>query len=464
MSDDRLPPHDLEAEKATLGCVLLNWQDSMPVCIELIGSKHDIFYDLKHKEIYRVMVEMYDAQEAIDLVTLSSWLSFQTLLDTVGGLAFLETLPDAAPSAANLTYYLGILDDKYKARRLIRICAEQASGAFDNAAQPDALISKAATDILALAEDSIPKHDEATIQQLVPEALTQIETWHTAQGVCNGIATGFDDLDAMTTGLHGGEMIVIAGRPGIGKSSLAMNIVDHAAVELGFPVGVFSLEMTKLSLVTRMICSRSRLNARRVQAGILNANDFPKIVAAAGRLNSSHVYINDQSSMSIMGLRSRARRMSQQYGIKLLVIDYLQLMTAERSRNDNREQEVSFISRGIKGIAKELDIPVIALSQLNRTLEKDKDRRPRLSDLRESGAIENDADFVGILWKPRQDNEESDDGEAVPVNLEVCKQRNGPTGTVKFTFLRELTRFETAAYTSAPAEQEEPEQQQQFPT
>jgi replicative DNA helicase len=294
-----------------------------------------------------------------------------------------------------------------------------------------------------LAQDSEAKDEESTVQELIPIAIDQIETWHSAQGVISGVSTGFTDLDKMTTGFHEGEMIVIAGRPSLGKTSLAMNIAEHVAVDQGFPVGVFSLEMTKLSLMVRMICSRARVNVRNIQQGFLSHYDFPKLTIAAGRLNHANIYINDQSGLSILGLRTRARRMHQQHGIRLLVIDYLQLMSAERSKNDSREQEVSFISKGVKGIAKELGIPVIAISQLNRGIEKDKERRPRMSDLRESGSLEQDADFVGILWKPARDSDE-EDRDAVAVNLEICKQRNGPTGTVPLTFLRQFTRFESA--------------------
>lgn len=442
---DRLPPHDEEAERAVLGCVMLDGAKVMPDCIQSIGPALEIFYSEGHRALYRCMVEMYDAQEPIDLVTLRNWLEFQSLLDQVGGLNYLAGLADTVPSASNLAYYLEILHEKYKARRLIYLCTEKVSSAYDNTDTPDELISRAATEILGLAEDSTPKTEEATMHSLIPEALSQIEAWHLSQGAITGIATGFVDLDKMTTGFHPGEMVVIAGRPGLGKTSLAMNIADHAAVERGIAVGVFSLEMTKASLVVRMICARARVNARRIQSGYLSDSDFPKLTAAAGRLNASKIVINDQAGLSILGLRTRARRMVQQHGIGLLVIDYLQLMSAERSKNDSREQEVSFISKGVKSLAKELGIPIIALSQLNRGIEKDKERRPRMSDLRESGSLEQDADFVGILWKPSARDTDEEDRDCIPVNLEVCKQRNGPTGTVPLTFMRTYTRFESAA-------------------
>ncbi len=421
---------------------MLDPQTVMPICIERIGSKTDFFYDMRHQEIYRCMVEMYDAQEAIDIVTLRTWMEFQSILDACGGLSYLASMSDSVPSAANITFYLDILKDKVGARRLIRLCTDQVAKVYENDGTSEDLIGQAATGILGLAEDNAPKDEESTVEELIPIAIDQIETWHTAQGVLSGVATGFADLDKMTTGFHPGEMIVIAGRPSLGKTSISMNIAEHAAVEQGLPVGIFSLEMTKISIVVRMVCSRARVNVRNIQQGFLSHNDFPKLTGAAGRLHSARIYINDQSGLSILGLRTRARRMHQQHGIKLLVIDYLQLMTAERGKNDSREQEVSFISKGVKGLAKELGIPVIAISQLNRGIEKDKERRPRMSDLRESGSLEQDADFVGILWKPSRETDE-DSGDAIPVNLEVCKQRNGPTGTVPLTFLRQFTRFES---------------------
>ena len=257
----------------------------------------------------------------------------------------------------------------------------------------------------------------------------------------------------MTSGLHGGEMIVIAARPSMGKTSLAMNIAEHVAIEQRLPVGVFSLEMTAESLVLRMLCSRSRVNLRNVREGFLAERDFPKLTGAAGKLANAPLFIDDSSALSILQLRAKARRMSQQYGIKLFVIDYLQLLHSTARRAENRQQEIADISSGIKSLAKELNVPVIVLSQLNRELEREKSRKPRLSDLRESGAIEQDADVVGLLYKPSSGDEDEDGGsaaeqDAVPVNLLIAKQRNGPTGDVNLTFLKSYTRFESAAKVS----------------
>jgi replicative DNA helicase len=265
------------------------------------------------------------------------------------------------------------------------------------------------------------------------------------------LATGFADFDKMTSGFHPGEMIVIAARPSMGKTSLAMNIAEHVCIDQRLPVGVFSLEMTAESLVLRMLCSRSRVNLRNVRDGFLAERDFPKLTGAAGKMAAAPLFIDDTSGLSILQMRAKARRMHQQHGIKLLVIDYLQLLhsTARRAQ-ENRQQEIADISNGIKALAKELSIPVIVLAQLNRELEKDKNRKPRLSDLRESGSIEQDADLVGLLYKPSVEEDEGGvgDQDSRPVNLLIAKQRNGPTGDVNLTFLNSITRFESAAKVS----------------
>src|SRR5439155_6076265 len=298
-----------------------------------------------------------------------------------------------------------------------------------------------------------------TIKELVHKAINRIEDFHQRQGMLTGLGTGLVDLDKMTSGLHEGEMIVIAARPSMGKTSLAMNLAEHAAVELRLPVGVFSLEMTADSLVLRMLCSRARVNLRNIRHGFFETQDFPKLTSAAGKLANAPLFIDDSSSLSILQLRAKARRMAQQYGIKLFVIDYLQLLHSTARRAENRQQEIADISNGIKALAKELKVPVIVLSQLNREMEKDKNRRPRMSDLRESGAIEQDADLVGLLFKPNANDDDENnanaDADATPVTLFIAKQRNGPTGDVHLTFLKPYTRFESAAKISGddvPAE------------
>jgi len=290
----------------------------------------------------------------------------------------------------------------------------------------------------------------------VHKAINTIEDYHQRQGMLTGIGTGFEDFDKMTSGLHAGEMIVIAARPSMGKTSLAMNIAEHVAVEEKLPVGIFSLEMTAESLVLRMLCSRARVNLKDIRGGFMAERDFPKLTGAAGKLTSAPLFIDDTSALSILQLRAKARRMWQQYGIKLFVIDYLQQMHSNSRKVDNRQQEIADISNGVKALAKELSVPVIVLSQLNRDFERDKMRKPNLADLRESGAIEQDADVVGLLYKadPDDPNKRKDDLESeetgmtpdvLPVNLLIAKQRNGPTGEVHLTFLLSITRFESSA-------------------
>ncbi|PYM11754.1 MAG: replicative DNA helicase, partial [Verrucomicrobia bacterium] len=371
-------------------------------------------------------------------------------LEAVGGLAYLSSLPDAVPSAANLTYYTDIVREKHLLRRMIQTCTGVVGRVYEHEGEVDALLDEVERDVLRISEERV-ETSTRTIKDLVKHAISTIEEFHQRQGMLTGISTGFADLDKMTSGFHGGEMIVIAARPSMGKTSLAMNIAEHVAVDERLPVGVFSLEMTAESLVLRILCSRSRVNLRNIRDGFLAERDFPKLTGSAGKLAGAPLFIDDTPALSILQLRAKARRMVQQYGIKLFVIDYLQLLHSTSRRAENRQQEIADISNGIKALAKELNVPVMVLSQLNRDLEKEKGRPPRLSDLRESGAIEQDADLVALLYKPRSGDDEdapSQEQDALPVNLLIAKQRNGPTGDVSLTFLKAYTRFESAAKVS----------------
>ena len=447
---DRLPPHSHEAEQGVLGCVLLSPKECMGECIEKFKAGPEVFYDLRHQTIFNTLAEMYDNQEAIDVITLQQRLKDKQLLEQVGGIAYLAALPDTVPSAANLGYYLDIVREKYLLRRIIQACTEVVGRVYDHEGEVDELMDEVERDILRISESRV-QSQTITIKELVKKAINTVEDFHQRQGALTGVGTGFADLDKMTSGLHPGEMVVIAARPSMGKTSLAMNIAEHVAIEQRLPVGVFSLEMTSESLVLRMLCSRSRVNLRNVREGFLAERDFPKLTGAAGKLANAPLFIDDSSALSILQLRAKARRMSQQYGIKLFVIDYLQLLHSTARRAENRQQEIADISSGIKSLAKELSVPIIVLSQLNRELEREKNRKPRLSDLRESGAIEQDADVVGLLYTPSSDDEEGGgptEQDAVPVNLLIAKQRNGPTGDVNLTFLKSYTRFESAAKVS----------------
>lgn len=449
--EDRLPPHSVEAEQGALGCILIDPNESMGLCIQRIKNNAEAFYDPRHQILYKILVEMYDKKEPIDLITVTNRLKDRQLLDSCGGIAYLTSLIDATPSAANLDYYISIVREKYLLRKMLHTCVDVVSNIYDFNGDVDELLDKVETRILQVSEERV-EESANMIKDLVRKAIEQIENYHQNQGMLSGLSTGFPDLDKLTLGLQPGDMIVIAARPSVGKTSLAMNIAEHVAIDLKQPVGVFSLEMTAESLVLRMLCSRAKVNLKAIREGFIADRDFPKILNAANKLASSFLFIDDTSNMSILELRAKARRMAQQYGIKLFVIDYLQLLHSTSWRaKESRQQEIAEISRGIKALAKELNVPVIVLSQLNRDVEKDKNRTPRLSDLRESGAIEQDADVVGLLYRPDEKSAEKEkNGEDVQpdqknpiVKLNIAKQRNGPTGEISLIFLKEFTRFES---------------------
>lgn len=396
-------------------------------------------------------MELYEDQDPIDTVTLQERLKVWELLEQVGGVGYISTLPEAVPSVANLSFYIAGVREKYLMRRMVTTCIEAVSSIYEANGDSDEVMDGIERDILRVSELRVSE-STADIKTLVQQATDDIEAMQKRQGQVLGIPSGFSDLDKMTGGFKGGEMIVIAGRPGTGKTSLAMNIAEYVSVDCGLPVGVFSLEMTARSLTRRMLCARARVNLRNVRDGFLADRDLPKLALSAGKIARAPIYLDDSSGLSVLQVRAKARRMWQRYGVKLFVVDYLQLMNAigGRRKIDNRQQEVADISAGMKSLAKELNVPVIVLSQLNRDIEKEKNRKPRLADLRESGAVEQDADVVGMLYRPRADDDADDNdyGDAVPVNLYIPKQRNGPTGEVNLTFLKAYTRFESAARVS----------------
>ena len=449
---DRLPPHSNEAEQGVLGCILLAPNDCLGQCIEKLKAGPEVFYDLRHQTIYEAVVAMYDKRDPIDIITLQQRLKDRGLLDQIGGIPYLNALQDSVPSAANLTYYLDIVEEKSLLRKMIHTCTDVVGRVYDFDGEVDELLDEVERDILRMSESRSGGTIEP-VKSLVNKAIGMVENYFNRQGTLGGLASGFAELDRMTDGMHGGEMIIIAARPSMGKTSLAMNIAESVVLNQKLPVGVFSLEMTAESLVLRMLCSNARVNLRNIREGFMSESDFPKLTSSAGKMSSAPLYIDDTPGLSILQLRTRARRMWQQHGIKLFVIDYLQLLhSTSRRAQENRQQEIAEISSGIKALAKELSIPIIVLAQLNRELEKDKSRKPRLSDLRESGSIEQDADLVGLLYKPATEDEDApqteDSPDGIPVNLLIAKQRNGPTGDVQLTFLKPYTRFETAAKVS----------------
>ena len=435
-----------------LGCILLAPNDCLGQCIEKLKAGPEVFYDLRHQTIYEALIAMYDKRDPIDIIMLQQRLKDRGLLDQIGGIPYLNALQDSVPSAANLTYYLDIVEEKSLLRKMIHTCTDVVGRVYDFDGEVDSLLDEVERDILRMSESRSGGTIEP-VKSLVNKAIGMVENYFNRQGTLGGLASGFAELDRMTDGMHGGEMIIIAARPSMGKTSLAMNIAESVVLNQKLPVGVFSLEMTAESLVLRMLCSNARVNLRNIREGFMSESDFPKLTSSAGKMSSAPLYIDDSPGLSILQLRTRARRMWQQHGIKLFVIDYLQLLhSTSRRAQENRQQEIAEISSGIKALAKELKIPIIVLAQLNREMEKDKSRKPRLSDLRESGSIEQDADLVGLLYKPASDDDDApqteDSPDGIPVNLLIAKQRNGPTGDVQLTFLKPYTRFETAAKVS----------------
>lgn len=448
---DRLPPHAPEAEQGVLGCILLSPNECLGQCIEKLPDGDAVFYDLRHQTVYANLVQMYDARKPIDVISLQQRLKDFDLLEQIGGIPYLNALQDSVPSAANVTYYADIVSEKYLLRRMIQACTSIVERVYEYQGEVEPLLDEVERDILSIAESRERAGAFVSMKGPVNEAMGVIEKSMDRKGATSGIATGYPDLDVMTDGLQPGEIFVIAARPSMGKTSLAMNIAEYVCAYSKIPVGVFSLEMTRTQLALRMISSNSRINLRNMREGFLSDRDFPKLTSSAGRLSVAPLYIDDTPSLSVLQIRARARRAAQQFGIKLFVIDYLQLARSTSKRAFNREQEIADISSGVKALAKELGVPIIVLSQLNRNIERE-NRKPRLSDLRESGAVEQDADLVGLLYKPSKGENDDDpmpeELDGVAVNLLLGKNRNGPTGDVNLTFLKGYTRFESAARVS----------------
>src|SRR5213080_2669573 len=441
----RTPPHSVEAEQGVLGSMLISPRETIAECVEKITEEY--FYVPAHRTIYNALVDLWNAGQAIDLITFTQVLRDQHLLDSVGGAAFVTNLFTFVPTAANVQYYLDIVRDKYILRQIISAASESVRRAYEEQDEVDSLLDEVEQKIFEVGEDRF-KGQMLSMKDHAMQAIETIEKLYERKGSITGISTGFVEFDRMTSGLHPSEMIVIAARPSMGKTALAMNIAEYVAINEQLPVGVFSLEMSSQQLVQRLLCSRARVNLQRVRDGFLGERDFPSLTAAASKLAEAQIFIDDSASLSILELRAKARRLKAQQDIKLIVVDYLQLLrSATRRAKENRQLEISEISAGLKALAKELNIPVIVVAQLNRQPEARSGGNPRLSDLRESGSIEQDADLVGLLVRPEiyEEDEEARAEKEGEAELIIAKQRNGPVGEIPLTFLKEFTRFEDRA-------------------
>lgn len=443
----RYPPNSPDAEQGVLGSMLVSPNEAIPECVVQIGDEHAYFFSPVHATIYILLVEMWNDQKGIDLITFTQALRDKNLLEQVGGAAFVTHLYTFVPSAANVRYYLDIIREKYILRKIISVSTVSCSRAYNEQDQVDTLLDEVERDVFAISELRF-KGRLPTMKDQVMEAIEAIEVLYERKGGITGISTGFSELDRLTSGLHPGEMIVIAARPSMGKTALAMNIAEHVAINEKLPLAVFSLEMSSQQLIQRLLCSRARVNLQKVRDGFLSDRDFPSLTSAASKLAEAQIYIDDSPGLSILELRAKARRLRAKQEIQLIVVDYLQLLrSTTRRAQDNRQLEISEISAGLKGLAKELKIPIIVLAQLNRQPEARTGGKPRLSDLRESGSIEQDADLVGLLVRPEiyEEDEDARAEKAGEAELIIAKQRNGPVGEIALTFLKEFTRFEDRA-------------------
>src|SRR3954471_15080113 len=445
----RTLPHSVEAEQGVLGSMLISPRETIAECVEKINETY--FYVPAHQTIYSYLVELWNTGQGIDLITFTQVLRDRNVLDAVGGAAFVTSLFTFVPTAANVLYYLEIVREKYILREIIAACTESVRRSYEEQDEVHNLLDEVEQKIFSVGEDRF-KGQLLTMKDQVMEAIESIEQLYERRGGITGISTGFAELDRMTNGLHEGEMIVIAARPSMGKTALAMNIAEHVAINEKLPVAVFSLEMSSQQLVQRLLCSRARVSLQKVRDGFLAERDFPSLTAAASKLAEAQIFIDDTASLSILELRAKARRLKAQKDIKLIVIDYLQLLRSmTRRAQENRQLEISEISAGIKGLPKELKIPIIVVAQLNRQPEARTGGKPRLSDLRESGSIEQDADLVGLLVRPEvyEDDEDARAEKSGEAELIIAKQRNGPVGEIPLTFLKEFTRFEDRARSGA---------------
>jgi len=435
---EKIPPQSIEAETAVLGSMLLD-RDAIGRAIEIIDDS--VFYKGINRAVYSAIVRLYDSNKAVDMVTLVEELNKQGRLDDVGGAAYIAGLTASIPTSANIEHYAKIVKEKAILRNLISTASQIVSESYDATTNVDSLLDKAERMIFDIASNKV-ESKVVSLKDVIKDSIETIDNLYQRKEHVTGVASGFHDFDIMTAGLQPSDFIVIAGRPSMGKSALVTCMAEHIAVIEKRPVAFFSLEMSKEQLVQRLLCSHARVDYHKVRTGFLSQSDWPRLVNAAGKLSESPLYIDDTPGISVLELRAKARRMKSKYDVQLVVLDYLQLMQGPKGI-ENRQQEISEISRSIKALARELNVPVIAVSQLSRAVEQRSDKRPQLSDLRESGAIEQDADLVVLLLREEYYNP-TDENKGI-AEIIVAKQRNGPVGSVRLAFINEFTRFENLA-------------------
>jgi replicative DNA helicase len=438
ISLEKTLPSNLEAERSILGAILL---DDRAVFTVFGSLRSQDFYLDSHRRVFEKMLHLMNNSRPIDLVTLKEELQRANELESVGGAAYLASLTDGLPRAMNIEYYAQIVKEKSTLRRLIQISNETMARSYKDEEPTEEILQHVEKAIFDIASQQFHS-GFSSITPVVDNVYKQIEELFNRKAPVTGLETGFADLDRMTAGLHPSDLIIVAARPGLGKTSLCLNIAEHAAIRKHKTVGIFSLEMSKEQLVKRLLCSEARIDAHRINTGFLNKEDWHRLSCASGDLSGTKIFIDDTASITIPELRSKSRRLSLEHGLDLIIVDYLQLMSGSTQRYENRTQEISQISRGLKGIAKELNLPLVAVSQLSRAVEARRgDHRPQLSDLRESGSIEQDADVVMFIYREDMVNPTEDNSGLA--ELIIGKQRNGPTGSIQLAFSKQFTRFDS---------------------
>jgi replicative DNA helicase len=441
---ERSLPHNLEAERSVIGAILIH-NDAFNLAAQVIDAGD--FYRDAHRRIFNRMVELNERGQAIDFVTLKEELARNAELDEVGGPAYVASLADGVPRATNVEYYARIVKEKATLRNLIFAANKILTNAYEADQESDLILDEAESAIFAVAEDRL-KAGFVPMAELVKESYPKIEQLFEQKRLITGVPSSFVDLDAMTRGFQAGDLVIVAARPSMGKTSLALNIAQYVALQPDHTVGIFSLEMSKESLFLRLLTSEAQIDSHRLMSGALGQKDYGRISHALEVLNAMRLHIDDTASIGVLEMRAKARRLQAEHrGLSLLVVDYIQLMSA-RGRYENRTLELASISRALKGLAKELNVPILVLSQLSRAPESRADHRPQLSDLRESGALEQDADVVIMIYREDAYNRDPNHPDAGTAELIVAKQRNGPTGVVRLAFLREQTRFANLASNS----------------
>ena len=436
---EKVPPQNREAEMSVLGAMFFD-EMALAKAIEVLSP--DFFYDLRHQNIFNAMTTLFSRNQPVDLITVSEELKKRKQLDDLGGISYLTQLTTIVPTAANIEHYARIVKDKALLRKLIQSGTQIVQSSLEADGNAREMIDSAEKMIFDISQSQI-ENKTIQIKDIIHESMETIDQLFQRKEHITGLATGFHEFDTKTAGLQPSDLIIVAGRPSMGKSAFATAIVEHVGINLKKPVVIFSLEMSKEQLVQRMLCSHARVDAQKVRTGYLSHQDWPKLTSAAGKLSEAPIFIDDTPAQTVLEIRAKARRLKMKHEISMIVIDYLQLMQGSKSV-ENRQQEISEISRSLKALAREIRVPVIAVSQLSRAVEQRTGNRPQLSDLRESGAIEQDADVVVFLFREEyynQTEENKNKAEAI-----IAKQRNGPVGTIPLVFLKEWTRFDNPEF------------------